>query len=203
MFLSINYLLTSSIFYWIWLVKFDNKAYWFRFIPTFVENLKILPSMVGSKDRSNWCATRDAMMEMEQLRFNISENNYLKFKVVALLVPNLILDFWSIYMSGATSKVYYLTCIGITLVTISLILSCCISYWKIHNQYIYQQAFSEFRISYSRYRLLISCLLPLSTGPCCTALLRSKKDSGRGDCRTTFTVAGTTQDRSSEWQFSL
>ena len=159
MFLSINYLSISSIFYWIWLFKTDNKANWFRFIPTFVENLKILPSMVGSKDRSNRCATRDAMMEMEQLRFNISESNYLKFKVVALLVPNLILDFWSIYMSGATSKVYYLTCIGITLVTISLILSCYISYWKIHNQYIstgvLRVSHILFEISFT-YQLLIT-----------------------------------------------
>ena len=73
---------------------------------------------------------------MEQLRFNISNISYLKFKIVILLLPNLFLDIWSIYMSGATSKVYYLTCIGITTVTISLLLSCYISYWKIKNTFV-------------------------------------------------------------------
>ena len=80
--------------------------------------------------------SRDELLEMEQLRFNISDISYLKFKIAILMLPNLFLDIWSIYMSGATSKVYYLTCIGITIVTISLLLSCYISYWKIKNTFV-------------------------------------------------------------------
>ena len=65
--------------------------------------------MGGLKEKQRCTIARDELLEMEDMRYNISEYNYLTFKIVVLLIPNLILDIWSFFMSGIANKFYYLT----------------------------------------------------------------------------------------------
>ena len=92
--------------------------------------------MGGPKEKQRCTISRDELMEMEDLRYNINEKHYLTFKIMVLLIPNLFLDIWSVYMSGAAYKVYYLTWIGITTVTISLFLSSYITYARVHDLHV-------------------------------------------------------------------
>ena len=94
-------------------------------------------SFKSSKNlQSEYAISEELLIKMHTPRFELKDSTVLVFQILFWLVPNLILDAYSFYETSFAIKTYYLTQIGVTLVSISWLISTYITYLKTSGQEI-------------------------------------------------------------------